>query len=252
MANVGLIAVLLSHVWAGCVVAAKPAEFHVSPKGNDDNPGTVGKPFATLERARDAIRESGLAGKTTCTVWLHGGIYRRKQTFALEEQDSGTREHPVIFRGAKGETARLIGGTVLKPDAFTMVVDQALLERIPESARGRVYMLDLEAQGIKHTAPYPDKFTDNITFAVFVVDEAADVVLGMNTIPQTPAAGMLDRQHGVFHSGRPGDIGPLPAIQPVGPEKCRIFISVGPFAIDISSHIEVKEQAETKLQEIFL
>ena len=143
------------------LVAAEPVEFHVATTGKDENPGTEAKPFATLERARNAIRESGLAGKTTCTVWLHGGIYRRDRTFTLEEQDSGTREHPVIYGGAKGETARLIGGTVLKPDAFTLVDDQALLDRMPESARGKVYLLDLKAQAIKHTAPYPDKFTDN-------------------------------------------------------------------------------------------
>jgi hypothetical protein len=143
------------------LMAAKPTEFHVATTGNDEDPGTAAKPFATLEGARDAIRESGVAGKTTCTVWLHGGIHRRKQTFAIEEQDSGTRDHPIIYRGVKGETARLIGGTVLKPDAFTLVNDQALLERIPETARGKVYMLDLAAQGIKHTTPYPDKFTDN-------------------------------------------------------------------------------------------
>jgi hypothetical protein len=143
------------------LVAAEPAEFHVATTGKDENPGTTARPFATLERARDAIRESGLAGKTTCTVWLHGGIHRRKQTFALDEQDSGTRGHSIIYSSAKGETARLIGGTVLKADAFSLVDDPALLDRLPEPARGKVYMLDIEAQGIRHAAAYPDKFTDN-------------------------------------------------------------------------------------------
>jgi L-rhamnose-H+ transport protein len=41
------------------------AEFHVANTGKNENPGTAAKPFVTLERARDAIRESGLAGKTT-------------------------------------------------------------------------------------------------------------------------------------------------------------------------------------------
>ena len=40
---------------AGAVVTA--ADFYVAPNGNDANPGTQAKPFATLERARDAIRE---------------------------------------------------------------------------------------------------------------------------------------------------------------------------------------------------
>jgi hypothetical protein len=32
------------------------ATFTVSPRGNDANPGTADRPFATLERARDAVR----------------------------------------------------------------------------------------------------------------------------------------------------------------------------------------------------
>lgn len=151
----------LSQFSAGPLAAAKPPELHVSVTGSDENPGTPDRPFATLERARDAIRQAGFAGKTPCTVWLHGGIYRRERTFTLEAQDSGSREHPITYSSAKGETARLVGGTVVKPDAFALVDDPALLKRMPETARGKVYMLDLEAHGIKHTSPYPDTFTDN-------------------------------------------------------------------------------------------
>lgn len=57
-----------------CTLAslASAAEFFVSPDGDDGNPGTKAQPFATLERARDAIRQAGLAGKEPCTVWLQG------------------------------------------------------------------------------------------------------------------------------------------------------------------------------------
>lgn len=40
--------------------ASLAAEFHVSPHGKDDNPGSREKPFATLERAPDAVRQSPL------------------------------------------------------------------------------------------------------------------------------------------------------------------------------------------------
>ena len=36
-------------------VAASPS-FVVSPGGSDDNPGTPAKPFATVAKARDAVR----------------------------------------------------------------------------------------------------------------------------------------------------------------------------------------------------
>jgi len=41
--------------WA-LVGISHAAEFHVAPEGNDANPGTRNAPFATLEAARDAVR----------------------------------------------------------------------------------------------------------------------------------------------------------------------------------------------------
>jgi hypothetical protein len=32
-------------------------EFYIAPGGNDTNPGTEEKPFATLNRARNAVRD---------------------------------------------------------------------------------------------------------------------------------------------------------------------------------------------------
>jgi len=142
------------------LAAAAPTEFHVAITGSDENPGTEARPFATLERARGAIRESGVVGKADCTVWLHDGIYRRSSAFALDAKDSGTREHPVVYR-ARGKAARLVGGKVVEADAFSLVKDPALLARIPKDAHGKVYMLDLDAHGIRHTEPYADKFSDN-------------------------------------------------------------------------------------------
>ena len=43
-------------VLAGALPAEAATTLHVSPKGTDTNPGTAEKPFATLVRARDAIR----------------------------------------------------------------------------------------------------------------------------------------------------------------------------------------------------
>ena len=59
---------LISLLCAAASVAAEEAKmpgkvFYVATNGSDENPGTKGKPFATLERARDAIRELKKAGK---------------------------------------------------------------------------------------------------------------------------------------------------------------------------------------------
>ena len=58
---------------SGCAVGAT---FYVSPDGDDANPGSVDRPFATLEAARDAIRQMKMADKFPAdgvTVYLRGG-----------------------------------------------------------------------------------------------------------------------------------------------------------------------------------
>jgi hypothetical protein len=125
------------------------ADLFIAPGGSDANPGTVGKPFGTLERARDAARELVRAGKVPkrgLTIWLNGGDYIRTNTLELTDADSGTPSAPITWRAREGQPVRLLGGRTL--DRFTAVTDPAVLARLDESARGRVLQVDLRALGI--------------------------------------------------------------------------------------------------------
>lgn len=105
-------------------VAAKPLDLYVSGKGNDTWSGRRPArgwwrqregPFLTLERARAEIRRLKEAGRLPegATIWVRGGTYWRGQTFVLEPQDSGTAEHPIVYRGYRKEKPRLVGGRPL-------------------------------------------------------------------------------------------------------------------------------------------
>jgi hypothetical protein len=61
------------------------AEFYVAPNGNDAHPGTKAEPFATLERARDAVRHINRAMQVQedMVVVLRGGTYRLNDTLAV-------------------------------------------------------------------------------------------------------------------------------------------------------------------------
>lgn len=61
------------------------AEFHVAPTGNDTNPGSADKPFATLEKACAAARATAGAD----TVIVHPGTYFPENTLELTPADSG-------------------------------------------------------------------------------------------------------------------------------------------------------------------
>jgi len=128
------------------------AEFTVSPAGSDANAGTPEKPFKTLEKARDEVRQliaSGLP-KGGIAVWIRGGIYECAATLELDAQDSGaSAADSVDWRGYAGEQARLAGGRKLDPAWFTTVTSaSSIWSRLDASAQGQVLQVDLTAHGI--------------------------------------------------------------------------------------------------------
>ncbi|MSU61614.1 MAG: right-handed parallel beta-helix repeat-containing protein [Pedosphaera sp.] len=120
------------------------ADFYIAHVGSDTNLGTKSKPFATLERARDAVRELKRAGKLPkrgLTVWLRGGDYVRTNALELTDADSGNAAAPIVWRAYRDERVRLLGGRVLT--GFTPVSNPAVLARLDEKARGRIVQCDL-------------------------------------------------------------------------------------------------------------
>jgi hypothetical protein len=132
-----------------CVQTVSAVEFHVAPDGNDANPGTQAKPFATLERARDQIRQARQNDKLPAAgvvVQLHGGDYFRTNALELAALDSGTANSPIVWQAAPGEKVRLLGGRRLS--GFHAVTNATILARLDENARGHVVQTDLRALGI--------------------------------------------------------------------------------------------------------
>lgn len=132
-----------------CLGTAVHADFYVSPTGADANPGTLGKPFASLERARDAVRTAHASGKSTTgsmTVWLRGGDFVRTNALEFTAADSGTAAAPVVWRAYRNERVRLLGGRVLPH--FEVIRDPAIQARLDPAARDHVLQLDLHALGL--------------------------------------------------------------------------------------------------------
>lgn len=139
--------VVLSFSILFCLPSLAENEWFVSPKGNDANPGTREKPFATLEVTRDAVRQFRSTHSTkNATVWLDGGIYTRDRSFELTASDGGSSNAPVIYRSQGNGVPRLVGGRVIKN--FKPVADPQVLSRFTESARSHVLVADLKGQGI--------------------------------------------------------------------------------------------------------
>ena len=125
------------------------AEFFVAPNGNDANAGTRQAPFATVERARDAVRALKAKGSLPpggVMVTLLAGSYPRGAAFELTANDSGTATASIVYRAAPGATVVFSGGTRIP--RFEPVTDPAVLRRLDEKARARVLRADLRSLGV--------------------------------------------------------------------------------------------------------
>jgi hypothetical protein len=127
---------------------------HVSATGSDTNDGSPAKPFASLEAARDAIRtlkQRGPLPKGGISVRIADGTYQLRRTFALAAGDSGTAEAPIVYQGGPGSRSRFAGDMELK--GFVRLSDPALLARLPDNSRGKVWQVALQSAGIDNVPP---------------------------------------------------------------------------------------------------
>ncbi|MFW5868477.1 MAG: right-handed parallel beta-helix repeat-containing protein, partial [Armatimonadota bacterium] len=144
-----IVTLSISLLAAGAAHAA--VEFHVASGGNDASTGSAEAPFATLVRARDAVREASAedAPHGGVTVWLHGGRHEMAETLELSAEDSGAEDTPVTWRARPGEDVVLSGGRRVPSSAWGPVTDTAVLGRLPEESRRRVVQADLRALGVE-------------------------------------------------------------------------------------------------------
>jgi hypothetical protein len=138
--------------WARAA-AAHATEFFVAPGGNDGAAGSAAAPFATITRARDAVRAlreaGGAAAKSGVTVWLRGGYYDLAAPLEFDGRDGGAPGDPVVYAGWRGEQAHVTGATPLDGAWFARVDETSPgWARLDATARGQVYTVNLRAHGI--------------------------------------------------------------------------------------------------------
>ena len=105
------VARIIFATWLLIATTAAAADFYVASNGNDANPGTKEKPFATPARAMAAVRplvSSGL--KTDVRVVLRGGTYALAAPLVFTSADSGTADHSITYSAEPGETVAISGG----------------------------------------------------------------------------------------------------------------------------------------------
>jgi parallel beta-helix repeat protein len=144
------------------LTAQEPVLFYVARNGDDGWTGRLPKPnqnltdgpFASLERAREAIRQSLAEGQHP-GVRIREGVYRFERSLELDSIDSGTKADPVIWSNYRNETVRFSGGKTV--ESFGAIRDSAALARIKPQCRAAVLVADLKSQGISGFGIMPNR-----------------------------------------------------------------------------------------------
>jgi len=126
------------------------AELHIAKNGNDETgDGSNEAPFASIEKAKAAIKEYRRMPEGGVTVYIHEGEYVLSNTLTFTSADSGTQKSPITYKAYQDDVVDFVGSKKLDATKIQKVTDKALLDRLVEDhAKDDLYMLDLKAQGV--------------------------------------------------------------------------------------------------------
>ncbi|GAB5406495.1 MAG: right-handed parallel beta-helix repeat-containing protein [Aureliella sp.] len=133
-----------------CAASDSAADFYVSPDGSDAWTGTLAEPnasrsdgpFASLARARDAIRMSGKNRYNDTLVLVRGGTYPLTETVVFGVEDSGHGNWVATYAAFPGETPIFTAGRIIQG---WKTCEEAGLG-LPENAIGKVQVADIAGE----------------------------------------------------------------------------------------------------------
>lgn len=126
----------------------KSADFYVSVNGDDSSDGTLNKPFQTIKRAQQAVREAiknSDESKTSITVAIMAGTYY-ETGIEFDERDS-SKNTAVTYTSYGNGDVILCGGKILSSADFSSV-DGETAKRLNSQAVDKVKMIDLKKLGL--------------------------------------------------------------------------------------------------------
>ena len=130
----------------------REGDFYVSPTGSDENDGSLSAPFATIEKAQQAVRALDKTDKDGITVCLMAGDYR-VTSVVFNEEDGGTAECPVTYCAYGDGEVVLNGGQTLSPADFVPASQYAdIYSRLSDTAKEKVVVVDLTKEPYGLTA----------------------------------------------------------------------------------------------------
>ncbi|MEX0320934.1 MAG: right-handed parallel beta-helix repeat-containing protein [Puniceicoccaceae bacterium] len=134
-------------IWAVVADASPKADFYISPDGSDAWSGKLSAPnsqgfdgpFATLERARDAVRALKKNKAGNILVLVRGGRYELSEPVVFGVEDGGSGSQTITYAAYPAEEPVFSSGR--KIDGWRPAPKD--LPGLPEMARGKVQVADV-------------------------------------------------------------------------------------------------------------
>ncbi|MCX6991765.1 MAG: VCBS repeat-containing protein [Kiritimatiellaeota bacterium] len=135
--------------------------FWVAPTGSDTNPGTIGAPFQSLMRARDAVRSVDPLYCEDIVVNLFDGTYRLTDKLELDERDSGHGRNSVIWRAVPGEKPVICGSLKVEGWQRLSGIKNIYYADVEPGTRSRQLFVNGQRATRARTTDYPASFLPN-------------------------------------------------------------------------------------------
>ena len=144
---IAILALLVGNV---CGAQTPPADFYVAVDGSDKWSGTLAEPnaqvndgpFATLTRARDAVRRLKKKKSENITVLIRGGKYQLDETIVFGLEDGGKGEGTITYAAFPDETPVFSSGQEITD--WQKVTDD--LPGLPKAAVGKLMVADVSGK----------------------------------------------------------------------------------------------------------
>ena len=144
------ICVLILMVGVACLAETPKADFYLSPNGSDAWSGTLTSPnaqgtdgpFASMERARDAVRDLKKKKSTDIVVLVREGTYQLEKTVVFGLEDSGAGDAVITYAAYPGEKPVFSSGQEIK--GFKKVTGE--LPGLPKEAQGKVLVANVSGR----------------------------------------------------------------------------------------------------------
>ena len=137
-----MILILALMTWTVCHAGETQADLYLSPNGSDAWSGTLASPnaqgtdgpFASLERARDAVRDLKKSESGDIVVLVRGGTYALTKTVVFGLADSGVGDATITYAAYPDETPVFSSGREIT--GWKKV--SGTLPGLPGAAQGKV------------------------------------------------------------------------------------------------------------------